>query len=417
MARELRETLPSDVQLIAAELLELSSRSGSTESKIAASVGLIGIASQSHPGSTVAELVSDVQALLSRAIGDFDNEHDRQLLVAGLNLKRALPETSARKRILSVWVTWKISSPGYLTDDGALERFRNVLLHRLAWKLTGRRTWSPALTDLDLAKRYENQGRFEESEKLLAGVVSDLQIAPSDRVAAFMVLSSVHTSKLELELAAKDIEESLPLTNALQEDTATIELIPQIDRLAGRMTQEEEYDQALRLAKTALVYLPSSGRLWRRLGCVQWYAGNFVDALAAFDAALVNGEDRGHVLHERGQVLAEMGQYQRAIEDLTEALSQPRSTESQAGALSARAYAIAMSGNLDEALKDFSQAEILNPGSGWLFYFRGLCYLKYEMKEDAGNDLRSSLSKNLPRLTKAMRLRVKTTLKSIENQL
>jgi tetratricopeptide (TPR) repeat protein len=294
-------------------------------------------------------------------------------------------ETSTRSRILGVWVTWKASSPGYLTDDGALERFRNVLIHRLAWKLTGRRMWNPALTDLDLAQRYKNQGRFLESEHLLLRIIGDLDVAPSDRVTAFMTLSSLHAGSLNLESAVDDIEDSLPLTNALDETRVIVELIPQIDRLAGRLTHEEDYTKALQLIKNALVYLPSSGRLWRRLGCVEWYSNDLVDALAAFDAALLNGENRGHVLHERGQVFAKMGQYSRAISELTEVLQEPRSSDSRSFATSARAYAFGMQGDLEHALKDFAEAESLTPENAWLFYFRGLCYLKYDMTSKALN--------------------------------
>ena len=359
MVRERRESLPSDVQAMINELLRLASRTGISESKIAASDQLIELARRDRPGSTVPELVSDVQALVSRAVGEFDNERDRMLLTAGLNIGEHMLETSTRSRILGVWVAWNASSPGYLTDDGALERFRNVLIHRLAWKLTGRRTWNPALTDLDLAQRYENHGRFLESEHLLLRIIGDLDIAPSDRVTAFMTLSSVHASSRDLEGAVNDIENSLPLTNALDEGSVIVELIPQVDRLAGRLTHEEDYARALQLVKHALVYLPSSGRLWRRLGCTEWYSNDLVDALAAFDAALLNGENRGHVLHERGQVLATMGQYSRAISELTEALQQPRSSDSRSFATSARAYAIGMQGDLVHALKDFDEAESL----------------------------------------------------------
>ena len=289
------------------ELLRLASRTGISESKIAASDQLIELARRDHPRSTVSELVSDVQVLVSRAVGKFDNERDRMLLTAGLNIGGHMLETSTRTRILGVWVVWNASSPGYLTDDGALERFRNVLIHRLTWKLTGRRTWNPALTDLDLAQRYENHGRSLEAEHLLLRIIGDLDIAPSDRVTAFMTLSSVHASSRDLEGAVNDIENSLPLTNALDEVSVIVELIPQVDRLAGRLTHEEDYAKAIQLVKHALVYLPSSGRLWRRLGCTEWYSNDLVDALAAFDAALLNGENRGHVLHERGQVLAQIG--------------------------------------------------------------------------------------------------------------
>ena len=414
MVRERRESLPNDVQALIDELLHLASRTGISESKIASSEQLIELARRDRPGSTIPLLVSDVQELVSRTVVAFDNERDRLLLTAGLNIGGHMLETSTRSRILRVWAAWSASSPGYLTDDGALERFRNVLIHRLAWKLSGRRTWNPALTDLDLAQRYLNQGRYLESERLLLRIIGDLDVAPSDRVKAFMTLSSSHASNLRFDVAVKDIKDLLPLTNALEEEGVILELIRQIDRLAGRLTHEEYYSKASQLAKEALIYLPSSGRLWRRLGCIEWYSNDLVDALAAFDAAILNGENRGHVLHERGQVLAQMGRYSQAIMELNEALQQPRSSDSRSFATSARAYAIGMQGELDNALEDFAEAESLTPGNAWLFYLRGLCYLKYDMPSNAIEDLQKSLKLQFPRLTKHMRLDAERALSALE---
>ncbi len=109
-----------------------------------------------------------------------------------------------------------------------------------------------------------------------------------------------------------------------------------------------------------------------------------------------------------------MGQYSRAISELTEALQQPRSGDSRSFATSARAYAIGMQGDLDHALKDFDEAESLTPENAWLFYFRGLCYLKYDMISKALEDLRISLKMQFPRLTKHMRLDAERTLLAFE---
>ena len=70
--------------------------------------------------------------------------------------------------------------------------------------------------------------------------------------------------------------------------------------------------------------------LWRRYGCVKWYAGELLDAYAALTLALDLGYPASRVFHARGQVLAELGRYDDAIEELTEALRIPRSSLSAA---------------------------------------------------------------------------------------
>jgi tetratricopeptide (TPR) repeat protein len=108
-------------------------------------------------------------------------------------------------------------------------------------------------------------------------------------------------------------------------------------------------------------------------------------------------------VHARGQVLAEMGRYYEAIEQLDLALSYPRSTLSAAIAHSARAFAIGMLGDLDEALNEFGTAERVMPDSGWLHYWRGLCLIQHGRDEEAQHQLRAALDARMPPVNRPKR--------------
>jgi len=149
--------------------------------------------------------------------------------------------------------------------------------------------------------------------------------------------------------------------------------------------------------------------LWRRYGCIKWYAGELVDAYAALTMALDLGYSASRVFHARGQVLAELGRYDEAIEQLTEALRVPRSAVSQAEAISARAYAIGMSGSLEEALDGFREAEQVISFSSWLHYWRGLCFYHHGKPAEALMNLALAVgpdtaSLNRPKRVNAERL-------------
>ena len=56
-----------------------------------------------------------------------------------------------------------------------------------------------------------------------------------------------------------------------------------IDRYAKRLTEEEDYDRALAIVTKGLTVFLEGRWLWRRYGCVKWYAGELFDACTGSD--------------------------------------------------------------------------------------------------------------------------------------
>jgi tetratricopeptide (TPR) repeat protein len=171
-----------------------------------------------------------------------------------------------------------------------------------------------------------------------------------------------------------------------------------IDRYARLLTEDEEYERALAIVSKALTVFIEGRWLWRRYGCVKWYAGELLDAYSALTMALDLGYPASRVFHARGQVLSELGRYDAAIAELNEALRVPRSSVSRAQAISARAFALGMSGDLTASLRDFDSASVTIPESGWLWYWRALCLRHNGRSEEAVVDLERCLTVKSPRL-------------------
>jgi tetratricopeptide (TPR) repeat protein len=414
VGREDREKLPDDVRKLASQLLTLASRHGVNEQKLGQCTALLERARELRPAASGPVLIQEARELLQLTVRGFSNTRDRDLLWAGLNLDSSFTESTPRNRILTVWRDWDSESPDYLTDESALDRFRNTLINRLAWRIAGKSEWIPAESDLELAKRYFNQGRFNQAEQKLRDLLADERLSPTDRATAWLFMSDIYQRRDAYGEAANAVQNALAASTSVDRQADLETLIVPVDRLAVRLTDTEQYELAEQITTLALSLLPNSGRLWRRLGCVQWYAGELVGALAAFNAALTNGESRSHVIHERGQVLAELGQFRAAIEELTEALNYPRSKDSEAFVRSTRAYAYGMTKDLKIALSEFAIAENVTPNNAWLYYFRGLCYLFNEMNDDAKREFQKSLTKTLPPLTRIKRERAKHLLAELD---
>jgi tetratricopeptide (TPR) repeat protein len=410
VGREDREKLPEDVRELASQILALASRHGVSEQKLSQCTALLGCVRELRPSASGPALIQEARELLQLTVRGFANTRDRDLLWAGLNLDSTFTGSTPRNRILTVWSDWDSSSPGYLTDESALDRFRNTLINRLAWRITGKSEWIPAESDLELARRYFTQGRFDQAEQNLRDLLVDERLSPTDRATAWLIMSDIDLRRGAYDGATNAVKNALEASASVERQADLETLIVPVDRLAVRLTDTEQYELAEQITTSALSLLPNSGRLWRRLGCIQWYAGELIGALAAFNAALTNGESRSHVIHERGQVLAELGQFRAAIEELTEALNYPRSKDSEAFALSTRAYAYGMTKDLKIALSDFAIAETVTPNNAWLYYFRGLCYLFNDMNDEAKRELQKSLTKTLPPLTHIKRERAKHLL-------
>ena len=114
-----------------------------------------------------------------------------------------------------------------------------------------------------------------------------------------------------------------------------------LDRIGTRWTDAERYDEAAELVRSWLGRDIKNSRIWRRLGVIEWYAGNYAEAYAALTTSLHLGHRRRNILHARGQVLAEWGCGVAAIADLDEVLAaddlSPKARQAAAGARTAAA--------------------------------------------------------------------------------
>ena len=293
-----------------------------------------------------------------------------------------------------------VSSPDYLEAESALDRYRYELLIQLAWRISGSRQWRPAESRVELARRFQDHGRWRQAEDALRHVVHGVEEPADERLEAWRLLALSAWEDNRFEEVLTDVSNAVALTNQVDEVS---ELIFTIDRLAVMFTDAENYDMASRLVSGALQIIPHDGFLWQRLGCVRWYSGDLIGSYSALTTALSEGEERSRVIHVRGQVLAEMGSFRLAISELDEALSTPRSTHSAAYAGSTRAYAIGMSEDLEQSLREFAIAEDVTPNNAWLHYFKGLCYYHYEMKDEAIASMRRSLASDAPSLSRPKR--------------
>lgn len=393
------DQLPEDVKELVLELRKLSNRTGVNEIKLASSPRLLVLASQLHPEVSKAELIGAARALLERSVRATANPRDRILLQKGPNLAGS-SIASLEERINNVWMGIDVSSPDYLEAESALDRLRYELFIQLAWRISGVRQWSPAQSRIELARRFQRQGRWRQGDDVLLIVVNGAEEPADEKLEAWRLLALSAWAGGRFQEVLANISNAVALCDQIEH---VKKLLRTIDRLAVKFTDAEEYEMASELVSSALQSLPNNGFLWQRLGCIRWYSGDLIGSYSALTTALNEGEERSRVIHARGQVLAEMGKYQLAIVELNEALTTQRSAHSAAYLRSARAYAIGMSEDLEGSLREFAIAEEVIPRSAWLHYFKGLCYYHYEMKDEALASLRRSLESDALSLTRPKR--------------
>jgi tetratricopeptide (TPR) repeat protein len=376
------DDVPEDVKAVAAALLELSYKEGLTRAKLIRSPVMLALTSSRYPSAEPPEQARRAEEMIRLHVNSIRNLRDRVILAAALNLDQE-PGTSFEDRINRACdSTIGGDSPHFITPDGAQGRFRYVLTVDLALRLLG---GSPAYAmprppsdDLELAVRLQRSHQTDSAVQVLKRVTDADEKA--DRRHAWRLLATIAYESGDYDGA--EIAFDMALRNAVGMRRGG-KLTVAIDRYARRLTEEEDYDRALAIVSKGIIVVFESLWLWRRYGCIKWYAGELVDAYAALTIALDLGYSASRVFHARGQVLAELGRYNEAIEQLTEALRVPRSPVSQAEAISARAFAVGMSGNLDEALDGFREAEQVISFSSWLHYWRGLCFYHHDKPAEA----------------------------------
>lgn len=408
------EDLPEDVRELVEALRSLAGREGMTRAKIAGVQVLLALSDLRFVGVSTAEQARATEDAIRTQVNAIPNLSDRALLIAGLNLDGLGDSTSSEARINELVYSSQSWKPTKAIDsEGAIGRFRSQLMIELAWRLLGGAPLyalpRPPSDDLDLVARLRRQNQDDVAVPLLQKIAMTAD-DDRDRRDAWRLLATIAYESGEYDGAELAFDRALQYRDGTRRGG---KLAVAIDRYARRLTDEEEYDRALEVVSRALTVYFDSRWLWRRYGCVKWYAGDLLDAYAALTHALDIGYPASRVFHARGQVLAELGQYERAIEELSEALKVPRSSVSRAVALSARAFAVGMSGDLSLSLADFEIAERSIPESGWLHYWKALCLLEHGRIDEGLESLERALRATSPILNRLKRERASQLLATL----
>lgn len=176
-----------------------------------------------------------------------------------------------------------------------------------------------------------------------------------------------------------------------------------IDALVLRLSHSERDEDAREVAVRWLDRCFTDGLVWRRYGCVLWYAGDLVGAFAALTTSLHLGHNRRRVLHARGQVLAELGRANEAIEDLDAAIALKLSRPAEAYARAARGRALFQTGRVAEGEADFQSSLSVTPENAWLHFHIGHALDDQGRHEDALRAFTRSLSMDAPALNRPKR--------------
>ena len=398
---------------MATALLQLSYKDGMTRLKLVQSPVLLALAAKEAPNTTEAEHARLVERMIRRHVNSILNLQDRTLLIAGLNLEQEAAKSFESRINEACIVSIGQDSAYYLEPETALGRFRYQLTLDLALRLLGGSpTYAmprPPLDELELAGRLRRSHQVHSAIDVLKRLTeSDDQ---TDRRHAWRLLATIAYESGSFDEAEFAFDKALQNAVGMKRGG---KLSVAIDRYARLLTDEEEYERALAIVERALKVTIGSLWLWRRYGCVKWYAGDLLGAYAALTTAQSHGYALSRLQHARGQVLAELGRYEEAIDELTQALMFPRSPVSRAQAFGARAFALGMSGPLERALEEFREAEQVIPHSNWLHYWRGLCFLRHDKPAEAAKNLVISLRPGTARLNKVKREHAQVLLSEME---
>jgi tetratricopeptide (TPR) repeat protein len=401
--RRAGDDAPEEVQVVAEALLALSRKEGLTRAKLANSPTLLALIDAEQPLSTpeAARLVED---LIRTHVNAIRNLRDRVLLSAALNLNQETGLSSEARISDACYQIIGENSPHFLEPESAMGRFRYQLTNELAWRLLGGTpTYAsprPPSDDLELAVRLRSQHRDGDARNILQKVASEGK-TDLDRRDAWRLLATIAYEGGDYDSAEEAFGNALQFVGGT---TRGGRLAMAIDRYARRLTEEEEYNRAEQTVQMALSVFLEGRWLWRRYGCIKWYAGELHDAYAALTLALDLGYPQSRIFHARGQVLAELGRYDDALEELDQCLTAPRSSLSIAIASSAQGFATGMSGNLDLALRLFERAEQVIPDSGWLHYWKASCLLHHQEADLAVTELQRCLASQTPKANPVKRL-------------
>ena len=160
---------------------------------------------------------------------------------------------------------------------------------------------------------------------------------------------------------------------------------------AERRAHRGELKGAISDLDEAIKLEPRSDRHYRERGDDYFSQGETAKAIADYATAirLSHGEPASvYALNDYATALATIGRYRDAIKVCTEAVQlKPAITVEQAVAFENRGASLMESGELDNAIRDLSQALKLAPDEAGFYFNRGLAYFRKGERGLADGDL------------------------------
>ncbi len=186
-----------------------------------------------------------------------------------------------------------------------------------------------------------------------------MRAAPVLSTLAAAVLAASLSSCLSFQDNMMNARQTAASLNAAQRDTA------------DELYNAGEYQQAITAYDQVLVNDPQDSYAYGQRGDCYRLLSRYDEAIADFSRALELNPGNSWALAHRGECWRAKEQYERALEDLDRSLSMEPDF---AWALASRADALRMLERYDRALADFSRAIELDPDYQWALARRGEAY-------------------------------------------
>jgi tetratricopeptide (TPR) repeat protein len=277
----------------------------------------------------------------------------------------------------------------------ALARQANYLLGN-ADQLLGAGQLEEALAHCEKARRL-----FAQADNLLG------------EANTFATIGNIYGSMPDVDARKKAIEayeQSADLFDQVSEEYSTVQVL----QAEGQILFDiEEYERAVRVYSRALNHVPQSEAtpLYAARGAALWYDDRLRQAADDFTTALEMDPDDVQSLADRAQVLTEIGQSEQALGDLDRIISTNVDSLTVAYALSARGYALANLGRVEDAMRSFTQSLSKAPGNAWTYWRRARVRARLGQVHRARRDARTALQKDDPGLTPKQRSQVENWLR------
>ncbi len=148
--------------------------------------------------------------------------------------------------------------------------------------------------------------------------------------------------------------------------------------------ENDEYEKVLAMLETLRQSLPDNGHTravyFTQRGLIYGLLGQYEQALADFDHALVLKEDMTWALIRRGEAYRLMGKYKQALANFERALE---IDENNAWALANHGETYRLMGKYKQALADFGRALEIDENNAWALASRGVTYAQVGQYEQA----------------------------------